>query len=470
MACYDTSPYTCTYDSGGNGSLPGGGNPDYTSLATWESASDNDLAGYSGPVIIDCYDSQDHNVGSGGVTLAGATNTSATVYREIRSSSSCATPWAGKEDTGANFYASATVVFTLNEDYVRLRDIYIINTVNSSGTATTIKGSGKAGIKIINCVASCSNSHASGNGIAFQVGAIASTQSTLAYNCIALNSKTKGFGMGSWNAGDVAAIINCTAINCGTGFEGTSYGTKIFWNCYGCDNATADFGAEAITTASSGWCASSDETSDNCNATNYKNSLDLVASGDIDGDGLATADDLYAAGGAGDNYGRNPYDDLTASYDFNDFLKNDQDGEAISRLDIRGTARPNGTTADSTWNVGASQALAFVPPEISTAAATDVGENTATLNGELDILGTEEAVDVYFEWREVGAAEWETTAPQELTEAGAFDEGLTELDKNTEYEFRAVVNYDTTEYAYGSTLTFVTLGAEATGGLFFCHG
>lgn len=326
--------------------MPGGGNPDYSVLATWESASDNDLSGYSGPVILDCYDSQAHDVGSV-VTISGATNTSATIYRILRSASGCSVPWAGKVSTGANFTGVGAGNFQLSEAYARLQDLSVVLSGNSASVvyAVTLGTNTKA----INAIAKSTNSGAGG-----AVGFYMNGNPCLAYNCIAYDCKTYGFYPGT--LGNSGYTICCTAIGNATGFYSTTLTTDVAFNCYAANNSTADFGGTSYNTPS-GWCASKDETADNANATNYKNSLDLITSGDLNADYLATAEDLYAAGGAGNNYGRNPYDDLTGTIDFDDFLKNDTAGETVARLDIRGTARPTYDTADCSWNVGASQAV-----------------------------------------------------------------------------------------------------------------
>lgn len=360
MACYDTSPYTCTYDSGGAGSLPGGDNPDYSSLSTWEAASDNDLSGYSGPVILDCYDSKTH-AEDYGLHLGGASNTSSTIYRAVRSSANCATPWAGKKATGANFeciYSS----FSIMENYGRVIDIYVSRTyANYTAVAAFEATGGHTGTLFLNCVATCTNTQTGYKGIGFWLSYLSAVQSHMAYNCIALDCSHDGFNCYDWNSGDKAAFINCTSINNGEyGFNcANGFGSTYAWNCYAANNTGGDFN-ESNWDSPSGWNASKDNTADlgGTAGDNYKNGLDLLTSGDIDSDGLATADDLYENGAAGARYGRNPYDDLTGTIDFNDFLKNDAAGEAISRLDIRGTARPSGTTADAAWNVGASQAAA----------------------------------------------------------------------------------------------------------------
>jgi hypothetical protein len=84
MACYDTSPYVCTYDSNA------GAGKDYSNIDTWEADSDNNISGY-GIVGLKCYDSQVHDQN---VTMGGATGTDATHYRAIYSASDCATPFA----------------------------------------------------------------------------------------------------------------------------------------------------------------------------------------------------------------------------------------------------------------------------------------------------------------------------------------------------------------------------------------
>lgn len=380
MACYDTSPYTCTFDSGGAGSLPGGGNPDYTSVSTWESASDNDLSGYSGPVILSCYDSQDHNLGSG-VTIQSATNTSETIYRKICSASACATPFAGKDGTGANFYGTANGgALNIVDTYTRVVDICITNAGNTVVPAAGILITGN-NTKIINVVShNCSNSGAgAGHGI-FVNGITAA----LIYNCICYSNDQDGIRITTTVAGGYIAALCCTCFSNGTYGIESSYASAaaVAWNNYCANNSSGDF-SESNWDSPSGWNASKDATSDlgGTAGDNYKNSLDLFVSGDLDADGLATADDLYATGGAGDNYGRNPYDDVTGTYDFDNFLKNDGAGEAISRLDIRGTARPSGTTADVSWNVGASQAVAssainLVVPDSASASTADGVELT----------------------------------------------------------------------------------------------
>ncbi|GAB3037414.1 hypothetical protein GCM10025298_28710 [Natronobiforma cellulositropha] len=95
-------------------------------------------------------------------------------------------------------------------------------------------------------------------------------------------------------------------------------------------------------------------------------------------------------------------------------------------------------------------------PDVVTTPATDVNESTATLTGELLDLGDFATVDVFFEWRELGADEWIATAPQTLEEPGDVSAEIDGLEPGTTYEFRAV-GLANGERVEGATLRIVKL-------------
>ena len=241
----------------------------------------------------------------------------------------------------------------LLEPYFRVCDIYCSNAGNSTLRLSGFKVNA-ASAHVLNCVASITNA-GTGDGAGF----IHSSGTAVFYNCIALSCKTFGFHLETITTGEDGLIISGVALGCGVGFNSASYHAdrmlRTAWSCYAANNTT-DF--SLYWSAPSGWCASKDATANRPDATNYKTGLDLITLGKMDSYGLALSDDLYAAGGSGDNYGRNPYDDVTATSDFYNFLKNDTAGDAISKKDIKGTDRPTPDTADSAWNVGASQSSA----------------------------------------------------------------------------------------------------------------
>jgi hypothetical protein len=94
--------------------------------------------------------------------------------------------------------------------------------------------------------------------------------------------------------------------------------------------------------------ATADLGGESANFTNSKDYWDGGADDAMDADNLLTA----SVDG-----GRNPYDDLTATSDFDDFLKNDTGGDALYSKDIAGNSRSS-TNADATWDVGASEYVA----------------------------------------------------------------------------------------------------------------
>ncbi len=90
---------------------------------------------------------------------------------------------------------------------------------------------------------------------------------------------------------------------------------------------------------------------------------------------------------------------------------------------------------------------------VTTEPATEINDSTATLNGFLEDLGGFESVDVFFEYRVQGAIDWETTAPQTLTEPGPFDTEI-DVEPGTDYDFRAVVVAPDNTTVRGAILTF----------------
>ena len=100
---------------------------------------------------------------------------------------------------------------------------------------------------------------------------------------------------------------------------------------------------------------------------------------------------------------------------------------------------------------GAENALA---PQVATNDASNITQNSATLNGELTSLGTATSVQVSFEWGTTSGALDHETTPEQLNEAGAFSANLTGLTPSTTYYFQAKAVGDGT--AYGNEMSFTT--------------
>lgn len=337
-------------------------------MGSWETDSDNDLSG-TGITALDCYDSQAHD---DTLALMGATGLDSTHYREVRSASACSTPYAGKAATGCNIESTNSIgnCITLSEDWHRFRDM-VVKLTNNHATGgnhySTVSVTSNNNTKLLNCVIHDSTNDGAGGE---PYGIYSDQDNHLIYNCIIYGCGYDGVRLRNAFSGSTNpnAAICCTSVNNGTyGFYSDL--TSIFgeqnwvWSCYAADNTTADFLDTAAKWSSpSGWNSSDDTTSDlgGTAGNNYKNSNDLITGGELDSDYLPTQS-ISWAGGAGDNAGRNPYNDLTATYDFNDFFKNDAAGEGISKDDIRGEDRYDPDTADTAWDVGAGEYVSAPP-------------------------------------------------------------------------------------------------------------
>ena len=117
-------------------------------------------------------------------------------------------------------------------------------------------------------------------------------------------------------------------------------------------------------------------------------------------------------------------------------------------------------SGDGTWTAG--DAATFTTPTgqffgVGTTGATNVGVESATLNGEVLNLGDNDNATVYFTYWEQGSKAstltWYTGPVQES--AGAFSAEVG-LDPDTAYEYRAFAQSDEGEWKAGPVETFTT--------------
>ena len=101
---------------------------------------------------------------------------------------------------------------------------------------------------------------------------------------------------------------------------------------------------------------------------------------------------------------------------------------------------------------------------VETLEATNVTENSATLNGELVHLRGYEDVDLYFEYREEGDENGWTVVDSndDASESTEFSEEVTDLTEETAYEYRAVVE-DEEVLDHGLIIGFITLEPAGDG-------
>lgn len=92
--------------------------------------------------------------------------------------------------------------------------------------------------------------------------------------------------------------------------------------------------------------------------------------------------------------------------------------------------------------------------EIGTGGSESITSSGAHVLGEVIDLGTADALSVGFEYRPSGADSWSRTPTQTVSSAGEFSTDLTDLQPETTYEFRAVV--ENPERITAGALTFQT--------------
>jgi hypothetical protein len=131
--------------------------------------------------------------------------------------------------------------------------------------------------------------------------------------------------------------------------------------------------------------------------------------------------------------------------------------EPGTTYEFRAVVVADGTREEGTI-VSFTKAEAGVP-DVETQPATEINGSTATLNGELLDLGDFDTVDVFFEWRELGADEWIATESQTLDEPGDFSAGIEGLELGSTYEFRAVMVANGERFL-GATLSFTKFGPD----------
>lgn len=336
MACYNTSPYTCTYDSGD-------GTKDYTSLATWEAASDIDISSY-GILTLDCYDGQVHN---DKIQANGASGIDATHYRRIKSSGGCSSPFDGRTGGAVFNYTASGLRSTFYIEEEKFRCINITGSwIGSWGWWNQCFDGSGTDVYFIGCIAkNCNNSSSGKTASGFKLWGT----STHAIFCISYGNQDDGFTP-NCDTGELAGVVCCTAIdNADYGIQSTNAnGTVYIWSCYAADNTNGDFGGSNVDSPSEYNC-SKDATSDlGGTATNYQNSTDLTSKMDAY---YIPTEDL--------GYGKNPYDGLTATYDANDFMYDGTNHDALFEVDITG-GDWSWSVVDADIDVGAGQYITEV--------------------------------------------------------------------------------------------------------------
>lgn len=136
-----TNENISTYHSAGTGS------PDYTSLSTWESATDNDLVTGTVSEVLECAAGTHTDT----ISMVGAT-TNATYFRIIRANSS--SHHGGVRAAGVIFSSTTDGhMFILADDYFSLQDVCLTQSINSSNSRDILQlSSAGDAADVVGCV------------------------------------------------------------------------------------------------------------------------------------------------------------------------------------------------------------------------------------------------------------------------------------------------------------------------------
>src|SRR6056297_784543 len=108
-------------------------------------------------------------------------------------------------------------------------------------------------------------------------------------------------------------------------------------------------------------------------------------------------------------------------------------------------------TETSSWELASEKTfktLDFSDISINVDSATNVNESSAQLNGNIN-LGTYDNATASFIYRKADIGSWQTTPNQNITNSTSYNEIITGLDSNTEYEYKAQI----TEYCNSTGCT-----------------
>jgi hypothetical protein len=99
-------------------------------------------------------------------------------------------------------------------------------------------------------------------------------------------------------------------------------------------------------------------------------------------------------------------------------------------------------------------------PQVTTNLATNIGEDVATFQGNLDSLGLEYSVDAYFKWGTTSGIYTDATSSGTLSSTGPFSTTVSGLDSGTEYHYCAVVTNGVTTWS-GVDVQFVSINSPS---------
>jgi hypothetical protein len=243
----------------------GGDARDYTSMGTWESATDIDYSGESQGVALEIYNDPGCPYDDT-VILNAASNTTATKFRTIRALP--ADEHNGIPGNGAGFSnTSASRIFQCGDNYDLIHHLYC-KSVFADGSFPTVDLNDPYAEAWDVIIYDCANS-----GAGVISGFYSNDNATVFANCLVHNVDGYGF-YGIPGAGDTISMYNCVADSCADdGFitAPATGETVIMKNCVALRSTNEDFDINGVGTNTYHYCHSDDATagsSNNCSSSN----------------------------------------------------------------------------------------------------------------------------------------------------------------------------------------------------------
>jgi hypothetical protein len=214
-----------------NVSTVGAVSKDYSSLANWESATDNDLVTATQSEVAECYD--DAATHGWLLNLAGAT-TDSSYFRIVRPASG--EGHDGTPNNGVHIHTVAsTTTIQGKEAYSSVQDLIISHTINlASGARYGLYHATGSNQSFIGCIVLDVNNTGAGTSSSSHLDNIGGCSY---YDCLSIRAELYGFQYGARSS----TYYNCTSYGAGShGFYGWG-GSPTIKNCLSAANSGNDF-------------------------------------------------------------------------------------------------------------------------------------------------------------------------------------------------------------------------------------
>lgn len=97
-----------------------------------------------------------------------------------------------------------------------------------------------------------------------------------------------------------------------------------------------------------------------------------------------------------------------------------------------------------------------IDPTVTGETSSSVTTKSSTLEATISDMGSHNSVDVYFQYKKSESSTWIDTSKQTKTAVGKFTHKLENLDPNTGYDFRSIIEFGVDGKTYSTVKSFTT--------------